>query len=216
MLLEHKIEPSSQWANVRRVMKMAGVRSGRLNTHKEVISHGVLVVHNGRALLLKDRHSYEYIHVIKGKYDMVTLYRCLSIMSYDERDMLLHKDPEEQWASIFPWRRMPKHTKDRLLRLQMFLPELYELIPSQYNGPSLYIPKGRLSAGESSKDAAIRELREETGIIVHVDDLSGPTIDQYIGTDDNTYTTIVYRCDLPYEPNVTLSPEFEYYRWLPL
>ena len=53
--------------------------------------------------------------------------------------------------------------------------------------PGLMTPGGRLEAGESEAEAAVRELREETGIALRVDDLVGPLERAVIGGRDMVF-----------------------------
>lgn len=80
----------------------------------------------------------------------------------------------------------------------------------------LTIPKGRQHDGESSVDAALRELREETGIVLNPSHLTIPYVDRYIGTDGNTYTTYIYGAFLKERPTINLSSEFSSYTWISL
>jgi 8-oxo-dGTP pyrophosphatase MutT (NUDIX family) len=45
------------------------------------------------------------------------------------------------------------------------------------------IPKGHLEAGETSADAAVREVREETGIVAAIDELLGDLTYWYVRSD---------------------------------
>lgn len=78
----------------------------------------------------------------------------------------------------------------------------------------LTIPKGRKEEGESSKEAALRELQEETGIELSVDSLSLCVTERYMGTDGNMYITYIYAAFLDERPKVTLGQEFKGYLWL--
>jgi ADP-ribose pyrophosphatase YjhB (NUDIX family) len=78
----------------------------------------------------------------------------------------------------------------------------------------LTIPKGRSEGKETSKEAALRELQEETGIELNIQDLSLCIIEKYIGTDGNMYITYIYAAFLNKRPKVTLGQEFKGYLWL--
>lgn len=81
--------------------------------------------------------------------------------------------------------------------------------------PSLWgIPAGKVEGSETDSEAAIREIREETGIILKEEDL------QYKGELPIEYPNMtvvfpVFKVVLEKEPAVTLSPrEHVEYKWL--
>lgn len=57
-----------------------------------------------------------------------------------------------------------EHSAGVILIRQGSQKERYYLLLQHANGGHWYFPKGRLEPGESPKEAALRELREETGL----------------------------------------------------
>lgn len=186
------------------------------SSKRDITSHGVMLVCDGYGLFLQSNVSYEYMHVLYGTYNMTTLYKCLSIMSENERHILLNEEPLEQWKRVFPRKKMPRYSLRRLIYLKIYLPDLLNIIPSQHEHIVMHVPKGRLSRGETSKEAAVRELKEEAGITISISQLEDTIVDRYIGTDNNIYVTNIYVCNVAHRPNVTLGREFNDYAWLPI
>lgn len=72
------------------------------------------------------------------------------------------------------------------------------------------LPGGKLEKGETLKDAALRELFEETNIVTYRDNLHPLNIDYQDG-----YSKIVFVTNLDHR-NVTLNWEHDHYIWVGL
>lgn len=70
------------------------------------------------------------------------------------------------------------------------------------------LPGGKLEKGETIKDGGLRELFEETGIVVYRDSLSPVTIEYEVG-----FSKIVFVTNLDHR-NVTLNWEHDHYIWI--
>lgn len=76
-------------------------------------------------------------------------------------------------------------------------------------------PGGQVEGGESEKDAAVRELLEETGITISPNDLvPGYTGSILYEENDQLVGRTLYIAKLDHTPEVTLSSEHESYEWL--
>lgn len=214
MIKEHEVAISSNWDDIVEYMRGMGIPDVVRKNRREIVSHGVLLVVDGYGLFLQDRWSYEYMHILHGRYSVSSLYRCLSVMSDEEKDIIRSKNPHELWDAVLPHRRMPSRAYRRMITLKNHLDDLLAMIPSQHENVALNVPKGRLSRGETSMQAAVRELQEETGIVIEVDQLEDVMVDKRLGTDGNIYVTYIYTVSLDHRPNVTLSPEFADYKWM--
>lgn len=210
---ERIVGTSSNWDQLKEVFYRAGLSISHRTGMEEYISHGIMVIVDGEGLFLQMSHTYEYICIIHGDYTGVKLYHYLSLISHDER-MLLLEHPFVQWRRMYPGSNMPGEMYRRLRSLQRYLPILYGMIPVGRHSAFITIPKGRADDGERSVSAALRELHEETGITLQEEDLCGPIIEAFIGTDGNMYTTYIYAAFLKERPTVTLGYEFNGYAWL--
>ncbi len=80
------------------------------------------------------------------------------------------------------------------------------------------LPKGKLESSETNEEAAVRELREETGLTVEVH----PGFEQKLSyifkdhTNELVYKTVTYFVGKASTKEVTLSSEHLYFKWLPL
>ena len=182
----------------------------------EHISHGVMVIHNTECLFLEMDHTYEYKSIVSGVDSGAKLYHYLSLITQKERNLLL-EDPLAQWSMMFGMYPMPELSRKKLEILQEYLPQLYKLIPMNRSSEShlLTIPKGRSNKDESSIDTAVRELHEETGILVTKDQLFPIVLDdKATGTDGHKYITHTYALFLDHKPDIKISNEFDGFRWI--
>lgn len=87
------------------------------------------------------------------------------------------------------------------------------LIQNSYGDEYWTIPGGGVKRGESTEDAAIRELNEEVGIKANNLMLIGTYKSEHEGKKDTIYC---YFCDLPEHAEASLkSKEVRSARWLP-
>jgi len=83
--------------------------------------------------------------------------------------------------------------------------------PNFPNDPDL--PGGTIEADESPEVAAVREVKEEAGILITPSELTH----LYTGTEYSTHQTeySLYMIKVPARPTVTISWEHSSYEWLP-
>lgn len=209
---ERIVGASSNWDRLKDIFYSLGLNISHRADTMEYVSHGVMVIVDGKGLFLQMTHTYEYMCILHGFYTGVKLYHYLSLISPDERALLM-EHPFVQWRYAYPYTNMPGDMYRKLSSLQKHLSVLYELIPI-VGGTSITIPKGRTDGDEDSASTALRELYEETGIVIHKNDLCGPILETFIGTDGNMYTTYIYAAYLNEYPTVTLGHEFNRHLWL--
>lgn len=63
-------------------------------------------------------------------------------------------------------------------------------------------PKGHVEGSETDQQAAEREIREETGLIVHVDTTGFKEVDEYPLPNGNTKKTIIYLAEVQGNPKL--------------
>ena len=74
------------------------------------------------------------------------------------------------------------------------------------------LPGGTMEQGESSHDAAIREVQEEAGIKLNSEDIK----EVYAGNEYSAHTTqyVLYVVQLTHRPEVVMSWEHSSYEWV--
>lgn len=93
-----------------------------------------------------------------------------------------------------------------------------EYLLLQYASGYWDLPKGKLEKGETSLQAAIREVKEETGLQLQPFDNFEQKINYYFKDRDGTlvYKTVLYFCaEAPTRDDVKVSDEHLTYLWLP-
>ena|SRR6266404_8417109 len=90
---------------------------------------------------------------------------------------------------------------------------LYLLL--KYGAGHWDFPKGKIEPGETKQEAALRELKEETGLTAHIDEGFEENI-RYIFTYDKKLTqkTVYFFTGKATSTNVTLSHEHTDFTWL--
>tara|TARA_B110000908_G_C10231157_1_gene440668 strand:+ start:1168 stop:1926 length:759 start_codon:yes stop_codon:yes gene_type:complete len=128
-------------------------------------------------LLVQKRHSYAYTDFVMGKYqknNRRTLLASMNNMTIHEKLLLKSLNFEMMWYHLFLssektslyYRCLAKFTNS-------FLSKNIKFFKSILNGSTRSIdliwepPKGRISGDESNLSCAIRELKEETGILLN-------------------------------------------------
>ncbi len=75
------------------------------------------------------------------------------------------------------------------------------------------VPAGKLEKNETPRDAAIRELFEETGISLDPSSQIRSLGPLYIRKPELDYVFHLFKVQLPQAPNVRLSDEHQSYKW---
>lgn len=209
-----QVPPSTTWNGLKRIFRKLDLDMGIEPSHHVITSHGILIIVNGEALFLRQKVTYEYRSIVHGLYSGGKLYHYLSLVTKLERSLLL-KHPFEQWRYLYPESNMPGVLYRKLRALQKHISDLLAMIPPMYHqyDNMLTIPKGQVMGDESSTDAAIRELHEETGICLTSHDLCDMYMDISIGTDSNTYVTYVYAVYMSEKPQICVEGMFQGYTW---
>lgn len=88
---------------------------------------------------------------------------------------------------------------------------VHKLRPEKSHSPDL--PGGMVDPGESEHAAVIREVQEESGIILDPDTVTLGHADTEVYGDNQSVTKLLYIAKLSETPTVTLSWEHETFEW---
>jgi ADP-ribose pyrophosphatase YjhB (NUDIX family) len=160
-----------------------------------------------KILLVRRKHSLNYVDFIRGKYDennKEQLSKMFHYMSYDENIKIKNNNLENLWNDL--WKNtaeLPIYKKEFCLSLKKFgyLKEhnFFDLLDnnklSQYSEPEWEFPKGRRNYFEKNLNCAIREFYEETNINkskIHILERLNNLEEEYIGTNLIQYKHIYY------------------------
>jgi dATP pyrophosphohydrolase len=99
------------------------------------------------------------------------------------------------------------------------LGELLQLrrAPGEFMGGAWSTVRGRIEGAEKAWQAALRELREETGLVPEADEFFQlDTVDTfYLAADDTVWHVPGFCAVVPRDAAVTLNEEHDDFRWVP-
>lgn len=102
--------------------------------------------------------------------------------------------------------------------LRRFTPQdKFEVLITQHSGHKGWdFPKGHIEKGESSQDAAIREVKEETGIVAKVIKKLGDVKYFYYEGKEKVFKTVIYfLMEYQKQGEATTAFEVSDLKWLP-
>lgn len=158
-------------------------------------------------LMIQRRDSLGYIEIIRGKYRLNNISYIqyhVNIMTNEEHEKLLTKDFDVLWEGLWgtPKEQSQNYKNDKEAARLKFealrsgtdeVPKLEVFIKNaqkKYDKPEWGFPKGRRDSGESDLQCALRELREETGIlekdVIFIRNLD-PINETFFGSNHNHY-----------------------------
>ena len=157
-------------------------------------------------LLVKRKHSLNYIDFIKGKYDINKINDILNMLNYmskNEVDNIKNLTFNELWnnlwdktanSKIYNNEMLLSRDKFNTLKLNGIMDEIIN-ISTPYDTPEWEIPKGRREYNEKNIDCAIREFKEETSLDItdyNILNCINPIHDNFTGTNNKEYKHIFY------------------------
>lgn len=157
-------------------------------------------------LLIKRKHSLNYIEFIRGRYDKNNLKKLVymfELMSPDELENIRNNNLSSLWNNLWKktsnykiYQKELKKSENNFnyLRNNNILEKLLEINPT-YNSPEWGFPKGRRNNFEKNFDCAKREFYEETNMNEdnHIILRNLYCLDEnYIGTNKLNYRHIYY------------------------
>ena len=139
-----------------------------------------------QVLLIQRRDSLGYVDLLRGKYsihDVEYIKKQISGMTDKEREKILTKDFEELWSEMWgaestdiQYKKDKENSKNKLMALRegitldisgtvATLADFIQECTFHWDTPEWGFPKGRRDGSESDLDCALREMREETGLL---------------------------------------------------
>ncbi len=151
-------------------------------------------------LLVKRRHSLNYIDFIRGNYNINNVYKMCSLMSKNEINLIKTTEFNKLWEDLWLKNAYKKKYLDEMHKSKKKFNYLknngfFDNFHTEYNTTEWEIPKGRKNTNETNLNCAIREFKEETSLeqndynLINIID---PIHDTFIGTNDKEYTHIFY------------------------
>lgn len=181
-------------------MKIFVKHKSFLNTSITVIimicSYGVIACVDDKVLMVKRRDSYAFIDFFSG--------RSVNVkgMSKEEHARLMDYDFDALFADVF----LNKQVAEKFVtKCKTFYNKHIDEVKKQISKETgcefglWEFPKGRNEKGESERETAIREFKEETGIRTNMK-LSRKRIKEvFLGDNGKQYCNFYYACKLPEE-----------------
>lgn len=176
-----------------------------VETSSSIKSYGLIVFVREptiRFLLIQKRETYEYMTFMKGIWRTQSdLNYLFSKMTKDERCRLRDYTFDELWDDLFISKTYSYYTTGfsrsnaRFRSIRHSIPKILDAIPTDATHLPWEFPKGKKCIGESYVDCALREFREETGLLtdflkVNVDVV--PIGEMFVGGDNKMYGTIYH------------------------
>ncbi len=168
-------------------------------------------------LMIQRKDSLCYIEFLRGKYDIYNISYIQILVdkfSVEEKERILQYDYEELWKQLWlikdieenrftldyekgksKFNKLKQGFHFNKLNIQIDLNYFLKRSTTAYKTSEWEFPKGRRNNGESNKDCAIREFREETNYDTNDYELlinMSPLSEQYLGENKVRYKHIYY------------------------
>lgn len=168
-------------------------------------------------LMIQRKDSLCYIEFLRGKYDIYNIHYIQILVdkfSVEEKERILQYDYEELWKQLWliediggnrftldyekgklKFNKLKQGFHFNKLNIQIDLDYFLKRSTTTYKTSEWEFPKGRRNNGESNKDCAIREFREETNYDTNDYELlinMSPLSEQYLGENKVRYKHIYY------------------------
>ena len=157
-------------------------------------------------LLVRRKHSLNYIDFIKGKYNLMDIDNIVNMfnhMSISEVENIKHDSFNDLWNKLWNKTANYKIYNNEMIQSGEKFNKMKELgildnvlnRCTPYSSPEWEIPKGRRDFNESNINCAIREFEEETTMNTsdyNILNCINPIHDNFIGTNNIEYKHIFY------------------------
>jgi len=176
-------------------------------------------------LLVRRKHSLNYIEFIRGKYEISkeNLTFLFELMSPEEITRISIFSFKQLWEDVWKdksWcKSFIKEYNSSELKFNSIKKNksLFKFLTTQiipkYNSPEWGLPKGRREMGENNINCGIREFTEETSLNkknINVLHNVSPLVETYLGTNEKYYKSYFYLATLNKIPyNFDISDNLE-------
>jgi len=162
------------------------------------------IINKIKILMIRRRHSLNYVQFIRGKYTIVNLYKIFKLMTICENQMILENNFDYLWNELWRGTAINKNYKKEYLNSKKKFYKLqennfYDLYKennlSNFTEPEWEFPKGKKNMNESNLLCAKREFMEETNIkINNIKIFRNINLieEKYKGTDNKYYKHLYY------------------------
>lgn len=91
---------------------------------------------------------------------------------------------------------------------------ILQRLPSQYQGSLWGLVGGKIEEGESPESAVVREIQEEIGLVISLEEAE-LLVECTVVIESDTWQTFAYRVQLKNLPVIANNPEeFQNYKWV--
>ena len=128
-------------------------------------------------MMIRRRHSFGYVEFVRSCYDVYDIHyvkQLLSEMTKQERDKIKTYTFKELWLDLWQQRHScynQEYTTAYNIYNRMIDSASYKslkLPDSIWDEPEWGFPKGKRNVGENAIQCAIREMKEETGLVYNI------------------------------------------------
>lgn len=172
-------------------------------SHLDNISKLDYFKNNIQFLMIRRKHSLSYIEFIRGKYNINNVDNLFKKMSPDEIILISKNNFDYLWSEL--WKKTANdkifqkeytYSKNQFEKL-ILLNKLEYLVKIKpiYDSPEWGFPKGKRNLFENNINCAIRELKEETNVIINSNDILNKInyiCEEYTGSNNINYKHIYY------------------------
>ena len=175
------------------------------NNRKDLDLYESKVTKNIEYLLVRRKQTYNYIHLIRGIYelDIENIIKSINLLTIVEYNKLISNTFDSLWEDIWGSNAFRPEficdylkAKDQFAFLKEFiLPQIQHRIKIIYTVPEWGFPKGKRNNLESNIECAKREFEEETGLNesnYEVLDRLYPLVENIKGSNGINYKHVYY------------------------
>lgn len=168
------------------------------NNKKDLDLYDIRVLNNTNSLIVRRKYTYNFIHLIRGLYDLEieTIIKSINLLTFSEYRDLKNKTFDELWIDINGNKNLYDKAKEQFnILINYIIPQIEHKIIITYEYPEWGFPKGKRNNNETNIECAKREFYEETGLRENdyiILDRLYPLIENMRGSNDLYYKHVYY------------------------